>query len=53
VGRTDGVNIVGGRVVKGAENNVSDYLDDIIMNGKFDAAKMNKLKMLFKIIILV
>ncbi|MCU5098006.1 AHH domain-containing protein [Bacillus wiedmannii] len=33
-----------GSVVKGTGKTVSDYLDDIIVNGNVDAAKMNKLK---------
>ena len=33
-----------GDVVKGTGKTVSDYFDDIIVNGKVDANKMNKLK---------
>lgn len=39
-----------GGATKGTGNTVSDYIDDIIVNGKVDSAKLNKLKNLFKII---
>ncbi|MEN1939434.1 hypothetical protein AAIE21_29100 [Paenibacillus sp. 102] len=51
VGNVEERNTLGGELfsavksgTKGKGNTVSDYLDDIIMNGNVDAAKMNKLK---------
>ncbi|HGE5782672.1 MULTISPECIES: hypothetical protein [Bacillus] len=49
----DKIKSVEASFAKGTGNAVSDYLDDIVEAGSVNATKMIKLKMLFKIILLV